>query len=70
MKSLWALWWEITKLLLAGRGRYAVGVRLDAEIDEQNRANWIPAWIDWHAGEDRFAIIYARPGPYGAAATS
>lgn len=71
---LW-LWWELTKLVLAGKGRYECGVVLssvdrtggsaferdDPVVGKTRRANWYPTYVDWHGGDDRFAVIMAEP---------
>jgi len=54
-------WWELTKLVLAGRGGWEMnGVfHLVAEdtADTLQARNWRPYHIDWIGGDDRYATL-------------
>jgi hypothetical protein len=63
--SVGRLWWEFTKLLLAGRGGYEVNLflRLDDFPDDVRQAvereNWLPVDLSWVGADDRFVVINA-----------
>jgi len=53
-------WWELTKLVLAGRGGY----ELNAVFNDDDEADpwahqrlWMPYHLDWVGGGDRYATL-------------
>lgn len=56
-------WWELTKLVLAGRGRYEFNVYVygegisDAVERELSRAVLVPYHLGWEGGDDRYATL-------------
>lgn len=54
-------WWELTKLVLTGKGSYEMNAFLDL-VDEdtpetiQSRT-WMPYHLDWQGGTDRYATL-------------
>jgi hypothetical protein len=65
--KVFRLWLALTRLVLAGRGRYDVYLHLDDDAvsddtaHEINRLNWVPWRADWVGGEDRFVSIVGTP---------
>jgi hypothetical protein len=62
--NVWRLWWELTKLVLTGRGGYSVGVLLDLPdelSDVVNRNDYGVTCLHWVGGEDRFVVLNAEP---------
>lgn len=63
------VWWELTKLVLAGRGGYALFVSMDDELsepaqDEFDAISWAASRLDSVGGEDRFVNILVEPSEY------
>lgn len=73
--NVFRLWWALTRLVLTGRGGYEAAVvlasnersagypreRYDPVIRQVERTAWHPAYVDWHDGQDRCAVITVEP---------
>lgn len=69
------LWWELTKLVLTGRGRYTTGIvlanpdrstgipreRHDPVIRQFDTTHWRVTDVDWCGYRDRFVLLTGEP---------
>lgn len=54
-------WWELTKLVIAGRGGYEMNAVFNFGDDDADpwahRRVWMPYHLGWVAGEGRYATL-------------
>lgn len=65
MRTVRALWWELTKLVFTGRGGYELSVWSDQLPRNAEyvfgKATWTAEDISWVGGDDRFATLIIGP---------
>lgn len=67
--NVFRLWVALTRMVLAGRGGYAIGAVIWNPHDPRDphvaavgyAANWQVVDLDWVGGGDRFAVLSCEP---------